>query len=284
MSSAIFDQDAWLRRVGYDGPRVPTIAVLQDILFAHAIVIPYETIDPLLERPPSLKIGALQQKMVAGGRGGYCFEQNTLFRAGLRSLGFAVTSLQARVVRNLPIDAERPMLHMVLQVDLPEGPFLADVGFGNLAPTAPLALQPQIEQATPHEPMRFVQMGGELVLQAKLGDTWEHIYRVVSLPRVDAEYEIGNWFTATHPDSTFANNLIVARPGPDRTRLTLFNERLTVRHATGEAERRILRKVDEYCTVLRDRFGLALSDVEIGAILRAVERKGTRGPSHPSFV
>ena len=55
--------------------------------------------------------------MIAGGRGGYCFEQNMLFRGGLRSLGYKVTSLQARVVRGLEIDAPRPMLHMVLRVD-----------------------------------------------------------------------------------------------------------------------------------------------------------------------
>jgi N-hydroxyarylamine O-acetyltransferase len=154
-------------------------------------------------------------------RGGYCFEQNFLFRA--RSLGFTVTSLQARVVRGLAIDALRPMLHMVLRVDLPEGAFLADVGFGNLAPTAPLKLLPDIEQDTPHEVMRFIEIGDELVLQSKLGDRWEHIYRVVSLPRFDAEYEICNWFTATHPDSPYRSNLIAARPGPNKTRATLFN-------------------------------------------------------------
>ena len=105
-----------------------------------------------------------------------------------------VTSLQARVVRGLEIDAPRPMLHMVLRVDLPEGPFLADVGFGNLAPTAPLRLSPLIEQQTPHETMRFIAMEGELTLQSKLGNRWEHIYRVVLLPRVDAsmKYVIGS--------------------------------------------------------------------------------------------
>ncbi|MBV8614188.1 MAG: arylamine N-acetyltransferase, partial [Acetobacteraceae bacterium] len=159
-----------------------------------------------------------------------------------------------------------------------------DVGFGNLAPTAPLELRPLVEQATPHEPMRLVPMGEELVLQARLGETWEHIYRVVSLPRVDAEYEIGNWFTATHPHSAFANNLIAARPGPNRTRLTLFNERLTVRNVTGEAERRVLRDAKECRTALADLFGLALSEAEVGAILSAVDRKGTRGPSHPFFA
>lgn len=284
MSSVTFDLEAWLRRIFYDGPRAPTLATLRGVVAAHATAISYETIDPLLGHPPKLDVASLQQKMIVGGRGGYCFEQNMLFRAGLRSLGFVITSLQARVVRNLEIDAERPALHMVLRVDLPEGTFLADVGFGNLAPTTPLELRPLVEQATPHETMRFVPIGEELVLQARLGDSWEHIYRVVPLPRVDAEYEIANWFTATHPASAFANNLIAVRPGPDGTRLTLFNDRLTVRHATGAVDRRFLQNAGEYRAALADVFGLELSEVEVTAILDAIERKGTRGGSHPFFA
>jgi N-hydroxyarylamine O-acetyltransferase len=95
-----------------------------------------------------------------------------LFRGALLALGFKVTSLQARVVRGLEVDAPRAALHMVLRVDLPEGEYLADVGFGNLAPTAPLALIPDLEQETPHEPMRFVTMGDELLLQSRLSDRW----------------------------------------------------------------------------------------------------------------
>ena len=37
--------------------------------------ISYETIDPLLGHPPKLDVASLQQKMIVGGRGGYCFEQ-----------------------------------------------------------------------------------------------------------------------------------------------------------------------------------------------------------------
>jgi len=97
-------------------------------------------------------------------------EQNMLFREGLRSLGYKITSLQGRVVRGMAIDAPRPAIHMLLQVDLPEGPYLADVGFQNLAPTSALLLKPDVEQDTPHEPMRFIDVGGELTLQAKLRD------------------------------------------------------------------------------------------------------------------
>ncbi len=207
-----------------------------------------------------------------------------MFRAGLRSLGYRVTSLQARVVRGLEIDTPRPMLHIVLRVDLPEGPFLADVGFGNLAPTAALKLSPLLEQATPHEFMRFITMGEELTLQSKLGDKWEHIYRVVSLPRVDAEYEISNWFTGSHPQSPYVNNMIAARPGPNKTRLTLFNARFNVRHASGQVEYRTLQGEAEYRSVLADEFGLRLSDADLRTALAHVERRGARGPPHPFFA
>jgi N-hydroxyarylamine O-acetyltransferase len=284
MADDNFDQRAWFSRIGYDGPKVASLDTLRALVAAHARAIAYEGIDVLLDRPPRLDLGYLQNKMIHGGRGGYCFEQNFLFRAGLRSLGFAVTSLQARVVRGLAIDAPRPMLHMILRVDLPEGAYLADVGFGNLAPTAPLKLVADIEQDTPHEVMRFIVMGDELVLQSRLGDRWEHIYRVVSLPRFDAEYEICNWFTASHPESPYRWNIIAARPGPDRARVTMFNARVTTRYSDGRAERRELRDTSEYRDVLAEVFGLRLSDDDLAQALATVRQKGERGAPHPFFA
>ena len=284
MSDQDFDQGAWLARIGYRGSLAPTLDTLRALIAAHSSAIAYESIDVLLDRPPRLDLRSLQDKMIAGGRGGYCFEQNMLFRGALRALGYQITSLQARVVRGLAIDAPRPMFHMVLRVDLPEGSFLADVGFGNLAPTAPLRLSPLVEQPTPHEPMRFIAMGDELTLQSRLGDRWEHVYRVVLLPRFDTEYEICNWFAGTHPESPYLNNMIAARPGPDRTRLTLFNARFNVRHASGKVERRTLAGEDDYRAVLRDGFGITLSDHDLRTALANVERRGTRGPPHPFFA
>ena len=193
MTTSSFDQQAWLKRIGYGGPLEPTLSTLRQLTFAHSHAIAYESLDIMLGRTPKLDVGALQHKMIFGGRGGYCLEQNMLFRAGLRSLGYQATSLQGRVVRGMAIDAPRPAIHMLLRVELAEGPYLADVGFGNLAPTSALLLRAGIEQETPHEPMRFIDVGGELTLQAKLRDSWEHIYRVIPYPRYDGEYEITNW-------------------------------------------------------------------------------------------
>ncbi|WFU84727.1 arylamine N-acetyltransferase [Bradyrhizobium sp. CIAT3101] len=284
MSDTVLDQNAWLERIGISSPLPPTLETLNRLIFAHAHSIAYETLDIMLGRPPRLDVPTLQQKMIAGKRGGYCFEQNMLFRAGLRSLGFKITSLQGRVVRGLAIDAPRPAIHMLLKVDLPEGAYLADVGFGNLAPTSALLLAPQIEQQTPHELMRFIDVDGELTLQAKLRENWHHIYRVIPHPRYDAEYEITNWYTATHPETPYQGNIIAAKPGPNKSRITMYNTRVTVRDADGLAEKRWLATTREFKDVLCGEFGLNLSNQEIEDCIAVMKHKGTGDTPHPFFA
>jgi len=284
MPKGVFDQGAWLGRIRYKGPLAPTLETLRGLIIAHAHAIAYESLDVMLGRVPRLDVTALQDKMVAQRRGGYCFEQNMLFRAGLRSLGYRVTNLQGRVVRGMAIDAPRPAIHMLLQVELPEGPHLADVGFGNLAPTAPLLLAPHVEQPTPHGTMRFVEVAGELTLQSLLGVHWEHIYRVIPYPRYDAEYEVANWYTATHPDAPYLYNMIAARPLLDGSRLTLFNGRVTSRGPGGQRRRRNLKSTEDFATVLRDEFDLAVPDHHLEQMLRIKEERGTRGAPHPFFA
>jgi N-hydroxyarylamine O-acetyltransferase len=283
MQEDAFDVDAWLRRIGYDGPRDPVLGTLRAVIGAHTATIPFENIDVLLGRLPRLDLDSLQQKMIAGGRGGYCFEQNALLFGGLTALGFRVTGLIARVIRGMDAAASGPAIHMLLRVDLSEGPFLADVGFGNQTPTAPLALRPGAEQGTPHEVMRLWPVGEELTLQAKSGDDWQSIYRLSPHPRLAVDYEVANWFTATHPASPFVSNMIVARPGPGGTRNTLFNGRVTIRRPGEPAERYILDDRD-FAVALEKSFGLVLADVDLTAALDVLDRKGTRGAGHPFFV
>ena len=198
--------------------------------------------------------------------------------------GYQITSFQGRVIRGLAIDAPRPAIHMLLQIELPEGPYLADVGFGNLAPTCALLLKPDVEQETPHETMRFIDVGGELTLQARLKHGWEHIYRVIPYPRYDGEYEITNWYTATHPETPYQGNIIAARPGPNRTRITMYNARVTVRDADGYAEKRWLKDESEYSEVLRNEFGLNLSEQETAQCVAVMRSKGTGDAPHLFFA
>ncbi len=143
MTNAI-DLEAYFRRIGFDGPAQPDLNTLLALHARHTAAIPFEAIDPLIGRPARLDLESLQAKLVRGRRGGYCFEHNTLFKAVLEAIGFGVTGLAGRVAwmgAGAPIG---PRSHMLLLVDLAEGPYLADVGFGAHLLDAPLRFTPDL--------------------------------------------------------------------------------------------------------------------------------------------
>lgn len=251
---------AYLDRIGCPAPTAPDLAGLAAIVRAHAQNIPFENADVLLGRGVRIDLPALAGKLIAGRRGGYCFEHNTLLMSALRRLGFTVEGLAARVVWMREPDDVPPRSHMLLRVTLPEGAYLADVGFGGLTLTAPLRFALAEEQPTPHELHRLVPVGGngELELQAQLDGGWVSLYRFEpQFVQHPIDYEPANWFTATHPESLFTNNLLCARPDPD-CRYALLNTRLTVRRRGEPSERRDLRDSGELAEVLARDFRLEL--------------------------
>jgi N-hydroxyarylamine O-acetyltransferase len=259
MTSADFDLPAYFDRLGYGGSAEPTLAALRDLHRLHVDAIPFENLSPLMGDAVPLDLGALQAKLVRGGRGGYCYEQNTLLWGALGAMGFEIEGLGARVRWGQPEDAPiRPRSHMALLVRLPEGPFVADVGFGGLTMSAPLALEPGAVQQTPHEPFRIVEVqGGGYDLQAEVGDAWRTLYRFDLNPHLPVDYEPMNWMVATHPASPFPTHLMGARAEPHR-RLALSDARFTVRERGQPPVERTLASLDELATVLMEDFGLTL--------------------------
>ncbi len=262
MSEALFDLDAYCARIGYGGPREPTLAALRAIVLSHASAIPFENLDVLLGRGVSLAPEALMGKLVARRRGGYCFEHNAVLLAALRRLGFQAEGLAARVGWNRPADFVGPRTHMLLRVELPEGPHIADVGFGGLTPTAPLALQAGIAQATPHESFRLQVAEGGFTLDAQRGGQWQSLYRFTLDAQAPVDYEVANWFTATHPRSLFRNHLLAAR-APAEGHHNLLDDSVAISRRDGAIERRRVRDAADLAQVLADYFGIDLSPAEL---------------------
>src|SRR5947207_634174 len=119
MAEAAIDLDAYFRRIGYAGPRAPTVEVLAAVQKHHLDAIPFENLDVVLKRPIRLDPESLQRKLVAGRRGGYCFESNGLLFHVLRAMGFRNTALAARVLFERPNEMQMPpRSHMLQRVDL----------------------------------------------------------------------------------------------------------------------------------------------------------------------
>jgi hypothetical protein len=96
-NGAELDLDAYLARIGFDGERAPTVRTLHELVRAHTTAIPFENLEIILGRTIPLDLATLQDKMVHGRRGGYCYENVGLFAAALERLGFGVTGLSGRV-------------------------------------------------------------------------------------------------------------------------------------------------------------------------------------------
>lgn len=252
-----FELDAYLRRIGWHGAVAPDPATLRGLAIAHVAAIPFANLDPLFGRPVPLDLGALQQKLVHDGRGGYCFEQNLLFEAALRAIGFEVSGLIARVLWGHPEDAQTPQSHMLLRVELAGESWLADVGFGGHVLAGALRLQPDLAQATGHEPFRLLRRDAEWRMQSLAHGQWRTLYRFELRPTPMIDYVVANHYVSTHPASRFVGNLILGRTPPDR-RLSLLNREFTVRRVGHEPERRRLRDVAELREVVEREFLLRI--------------------------
>jgi N-hydroxyarylamine O-acetyltransferase len=251
------DLEAYFQRIGYDGERTPTLTTLQAIHARHVTTIPFENLTPLLRQPVRLDLASLQHKLVQSGRGGYCFEHNLLLRAVLYALGFQVTGLAARVRWNVPDELVTARGHMLLRVELDEQTYLADVGFGGLTLTTPLALTLDQAQPTPHEPFRIIADGDGYLMQAQLGQAWKSLYHFDLQQQFLPDYEVTSWYLSNHPNSHFVTSLMAARPDT-ACRYALRNNQLTIHHLHGDTERRILSTVAELRAALEACFQIRL--------------------------
>jgi N-hydroxyarylamine O-acetyltransferase len=253
------DLEAYLARIGFAGRAAPDRATLAALHELHAQAIPFENLAAFLGEPVRLDSASLQEKLVARRRGGWCFEHNLLFAHALESIGFPVRRLAARVRWNAPPGTVTPRSHMLLEVEVAGEPWIADVGFGGQSLTAPLALVPHVEQATPHEPFRLVPDASAFVLETHVEGEWRALYAFERHLQHLADYEVSNWYLANHPQSQFVTGIVAARAAPGR-RLALRNARYAIHHRGGRTEKRVLESVAEIRRVLSEDLGIPLPD------------------------
>lgn len=245
---------AYFARIGYSGPRAPSLGLLRELHARHPARIAFECLDPFLGRLVSLDPEAITDKLVGSRRGGYCHEHNGLFYDVLAQLGFRVTAHGGRVLWMDPA-RDAPLTHRLTLVDLPEGRFVADVGFGGQSATAPLLLEPGLVQPTSHGTYRVMCTGENFEVQMELPDRWAPMYRFRLDVQSPIDFVVANWYTSTHPRSRFTQNLIASRVVGDM-RVNLHNKEFSVRQADGRTTDRALAGADDLERVLHDIFDI----------------------------
>lgn len=241
---------AYLQRIGYSGPVLPTGETLRAIHRAHLFSVPFENLDIGWGRAIRVDQEAFVRKVVEQKRGGFCYELNGAFAVLLQALGFRVTLLSARVPRadgsqGLEFD------HLTLRVDLAEA-WLADVGFGDSF-IDPLRLAVGMEQEQDGKRFRIVESGELLRVERHEGE-WKTEYVFGSTPRRLEEFADMCHYHQTSKKSPFTQKRVcsLATPGG---RVTLSERKLIVTR-NGVKEERSLGSEEEWLTVLRERFGV----------------------------
>lgn len=263
--------DEYFKRIGLTAAGPADLDTLHRLHAAHVTAIPFENLDILLGCGISLNADRLRDKLIARRRGGYCFEQNTMFLAVLRELGFRATAMEARVRAGSTI--LRPRTHMVLVVELNGEPWLADVGFGGDGLFEPIPMTGETPVLSSGVRHRVVTEGDLRVLQMRRAADWEDQYAFAIQPVHPVDFEVANWYTSTYPQSPFVRTLTAQRTTRD-VRYILRYPTYTEIRQSGIQSREISRT--ELMPLLRDVFLIELPD---DTIVPAID-----GAATPTFA
>jgi N-hydroxyarylamine O-acetyltransferase len=246
--------DAYLNRLGYHGPRAPTLETLHHLHRTHLLVVPFENLD--ISRGTAIVLDERQlfDKIVGRRRGGFCYELNGLFAALLRGLGYDVTMLSARVRQEGGFGPEFDHLTLRVEGGQLAGPHLADVGFGECF-REPLPLADGAERVDGALAYRLKRSGAAWQLHERdaAGD-WQAAYAFTLEPRQLFDFEAMCHYHQTSPDSHFTQGRVCSLATPDG-RITLRDQRLIVTRG-GQREERPIESEAAFGATLRDVFGI----------------------------
>ena len=264
-----FDLAGYLARIDWTGPRDATFRTVAGVLRAHMTRIPFENLDVLRGRGVQVDRDSVYSKLVAAGRGGYCFEHGTLLQTALEHLGLSPVVHAARVILLRP-RSEAPQTHMFLTARLDNERYVLDPGFGGHGPLVPVSLEGA--EARDHRDVhRMIRRDDEWVLEAQIDGRATPLWSSTLEPAEPVDFVMANHYVSTFPASPFVMNLMLRAITP-RGRVSVMNRALTRRHDGGE-EKHVLESRAALRTLLNEDFGFDVPDIE-----------GLRVPSVPEWT
>jgi N-hydroxyarylamine O-acetyltransferase len=101
------------------------------------------------------------------------------------------------------------------------------------------------------------------------GTGWTTIQTFTEEPQYFVDVDVANYNTATHPKSPFVQRAILVRKDETSVRRLLGREYTVLRPGQPTEQRQLTDQ--ELAALLRAEFGGALSDSDVGALVRAAD-------------
>jgi N-hydroxyarylamine O-acetyltransferase len=245
-------RDRLLRRIGLLEVPSADAAGLATVHRAFVSSVPFEDLTVQLGESRPLDRDALVERVLDGGRGGYCFEVNTVLHTLLVSLGFEVERRQGIVGPRSQHAAGEPTNHLTLVVETEAGPHVADAGLGE-GLLVPMPLREGRVDGPP--------FAADLERDGDDG-WWVGFHSYAGTPGFrfgDAACELEDFDpfherTSTSPDSHFVRTLVVQQPHEDR--IVSLRARTLFHDGPGVRNRRVLADLAEFAGALDACFGI----------------------------
>jgi len=240
--------DELLRRIGLDARLAPDAEGLRAVHRAFVGRLAYDGLTAQLGEHAPLDPGALIARTLATGRGGYCFEINTILLTLLEALGFGVQRREAVVGER----GASPTNHLALVVTTREGESsICDAGWGE-GPLEPLPLRPGTHVQGPFTWTVERDGDGWWVGQHAWGSSPG--FRFDDAPVPLSAFAPHHLRLATAPGSSFVQTLVVQQPHADH--IVTLRARTLSRKGPGIDDRAVLPDERALAATLRDVFGL----------------------------
>lgn len=250
--------DDYLRRIGMSERPSVTLDGLRALHRAHLLAVPFENLHVQLGKPVTTEIEPIYEKIVEGRRGGWCYEMNGLFGWALKELGFRITRTAAGVMREMGGDRTVGN-HLTLQVHLPEGLHLADVGFGD-GPIAPFAVtEGKFSDGRFSFSLSQPEPGWWRFHNHSYGGAKSFDFQLAPADEVLLAQKCA-WLQSWE-ESVFVQNLVCQRHTADGISV-LRGRSLRQVMPQGMGDERLLESADDLISTLRDEFDLDVPEAE----------------------
>jgi N-hydroxyarylamine O-acetyltransferase len=246
---------AYLQRIGLPPNSKPSLLELQQ---AHLYQVPFENLDIHLGLSVSIQFEDVFRKVVHQRRGGFCYEHNSLFRWAMGELGYRAHLIQAQVYSKDKEEYGPPFDHMAVWVEMEEGPYLADVGYGN-APLIPMPVQHGATAEGTNGAYYIAAISkGSYQLYHKEGGAWVPDYIFGLHARRLEEFEPMALYHQTASESPFTQKRLISLPLRDGGRVSISGHELKITAADGSQEVTELATEEDFLRALKRYFNVWL--------------------------
>lgn len=238
----------------YDGELAVSFSLLKKLQQLHLLHIPFENLD--IHQGVEIKIEHAFSKVVERGRGGFCYELNSIFFGLLTHLGFNVKLISGRVANKeqgfgLEYD------HMAIIAEIDGNAYLVDVGFGEFS-AAPLKIILDTLQHDSYGDFQIERFDDtHLIVKSLVDGAFVPKYIFTETARTVDDFKEMCIYHQTSEKSNFTKRRICSI-ATETGRITITDDRLKIRNS-GELTEKMFSGESEFYQHLEKYFSIHLS-------------------------